>query len=86
MDSSLDKQSRLPAFLQNKLPMGWVLDIGDGLIGGYLGLTIPMAYELLKARDFWRQPHAPGWLIRLTAPSLLCFLRPIFNNATWIFS
>jgi hypothetical protein len=33
---------RLP---QNKLPMGWVLDIGDGLIGGYLG-NIPMAYEL----------------------------------------
>ncbi len=30
---------------QKKFPIGWVLDIGEGSIGGYLG-NIPMAYEL----------------------------------------
>ena len=30
---------------QNKFPIGWVLDIGEGSIAGYLG-NIPMVYEL----------------------------------------
>lgn len=35
--------------LQIDVPIGWVLDIGDGAIGGYLG-NIPMAYELQGRR------------------------------------
>jgi len=34
---------------QNKVPIGWVLDIGEGSIAGYLG-NIPMAYELRGQR------------------------------------
>jgi len=34
---------------QNKVPIGWVLDIGEGSIAGYLG-NIPIAYELRGQR------------------------------------
>lgn len=34
---------------QSGIPIGWVLDIGDGAVGGYLG-NIPVAYELQGRR------------------------------------